>query len=122
LRRAAGRSAVLLAIGVALIAGCARGLNNSPERWETIASEIVDLAAAPKYADVELTGMSIEKEYLLVGLGDEAPEFVGDVLSRYGMVVNFTKRRVGVPVDCFDRHAVAANLEDCLYGTTEEID
>ena len=104
--------AVLL---VAVLSGCASSLDRSPNRLAAIAADVVDIAAQPKYADVELTGMSIETQYIIVGLADQAPDFVTDVLSRYGSAVGFKVGYEGQPVACFHRD-VTARPRGCDNG------
>jgi hypothetical protein len=96
------RLASLCLLAVTLI-GCASSLDRSPSRLQTIAGDVVALAHEPRHANVELTGISVAEEYLIVGLRDEAPDFVGEVASRFGSAVGFVKRDIGLPVACFDR-------------------
>jgi hypothetical protein len=100
---------------LAVIVGCGAGLDRSPNRLAAIAADVVDIAAQPKYSNVDLTGMSIEKEYIIVGLEDQAPEFVTDVLSRYGSAVGFKIGYEGEPVACFQRD-VTARPRGCTNG------
>jgi 23S rRNA U2552 (ribose-2'-O)-methylase RlmE/FtsJ len=103
-------------LGLALAAGCGgSSIDRSPERFQRIAADVVDMASQSKYADVELTGMSIEEQYIIVGLADQAPEFVTDVLSRFGSAVGFKIGYQGQPVACFQRD-VTARPRGCENG------
>ena len=93
-RRASLAQAVLAAVlAVSVVIGCRSGLDNSPARLATVAAEVQALARQPKYADVEITDVSIGEQYVSINLADQAPDFVTDVLRRYGMVVAFSVER-----------------------------
>ena len=106
------RGTIAAVLVLAVIVGCGAGLDRSPNRLAAIAAEVVEIATQPKYSNVDLTGMSIEKQYIIVGLADQAPEFVTDVLSRYGSAVGFKIGYQGQPVACFHRD-VAARPRSC---------